>query len=282
VVSFFNDENSGTERLTSIENLVASSGNDEIVGNSADNVLSGENGDDILSGEDGNDVLLGGNGNDTLNGGNGFDRLNGGDGYDVVRVVGEGDILFNFGKPFNYDVIEYGNNVAVLSNIEQVQIVGGENDDFVLAIDASVALKVEGKGGNDAILGGIFDDTLEGGAGDDLIRGNDGNDILQGSDLSNSVEKDTLLGGGGADTFVLATSNGSLYLGDGFATLLDFKWWEGDKIQVVGSISDYRLDMTQNFSGNPALDTAIYRGNDLIAVVQDTTDVIPAFDFSFV
>jgi Ca2+-binding RTX toxin-like protein len=282
VVSFFNDENSGTERLISIENLVGSSGNDEIVGNSADNVLSGENGNDILSGEDGNDVLLGDNGNDTLNGGNGFNQLNGGDGYDVVQVVGEGDILFNFGKPFNVyqeNVVEYGNNVAVLSNIEQVQIVGGDNDDFVLAIDASVAIEVEGKGGNDAILGGIFNDTLEGGTGDDLIRGNDGNDLLQGSNLSHSVEKDTLLGGGGADTFVLATSNGSLYLGDGFATILDFKWWEGDKIQVVGSMSDYQLDMTQNFSGNLALDTAIYRGNDLIAVVQDTTDVIPAFDF---
>jgi Ca2+-binding RTX toxin-like protein len=285
VVSFFNDGNSGTERLISIENLVGSGGNDEIVGNSADNVLSGENGNDFLSGEDGNDVLLGGNGNDTLNGGNGFNQLNGGDGYDIVQVVGEGDILFNFGKSLNFnqeDVVEYGNNVAVLSNIEQVQIIGGNNDDFVLAIDASVAIKVEGKGGNDAILGGIFNDTLEGGAGDDLIRANDGDDILQGSDISNSVEKDTLLGGGGADTFVLATSNGSLYLGDGFATILDFKWWEGDTIKVAGSISDYRLDMTKNFSGNPALDTAIYRGNDLIAVVQDTTDVIPAFDFRFV
>lgn len=179
VVAFFNDRNSSTERLISIENVVGSSGNDEIVGNSEDNVLSGEYGNDFLSGEDGNDVLLGGKGNDTLNGGN-------------------------------------------------------------------------------------------------------GNDILQGSDVSNSVEKDTLLGGYGADTFVLGTSNESLYLGDGFATILDFKWWEGDTIQVAGGIGDYRLDITRNFSGDSAFDTAIYRGNDLIAVVQDTMDVIPAFDFSFV
>jgi Ca2+-binding RTX toxin-like protein len=228
---------------------------------------------------------LGGNGNDTLNGGNGFNQLNGGDGYDIAQIVGEGDILFNYDNWFNpnqEDVIEYGSNVAVLSNIEQVQIIGGENDDFVLAIDASVTLEIEGRGGNDAILGGMVNDTLKGGAGDDIIRGNNGDDILQGSDNSNSVEKDTLTGGLGADTFVLGTSNGgSFYLGDGFATILDFKWWEGDTIQVVGSTSDYRLDATQNFSGTSDLDTAIYRGNDLIAVVQDTVDVIPAFDFSF-
>jgi Ca2+-binding RTX toxin-like protein len=286
VVSFFNDGASGTEYLGSIENIVGSGGNDEIVGNSGDNVLSGENGNDVLSGEDGNDVLLGGNGNDTLNGGNGFNQLNGGDGYDIAQIVGEGDILFNFDNWFNpnqEDVIEYGSNVAVLSNIEQVQIIGGENDDFVLAVDASVTLKIEGRGGKDALLGGIFNDTLKGGAGDDIIRGNNGDDILQGSDNSNSVEKDTLTGGLGADTFVLGTSNGgSFYLGDGFATILDFKWWQGDTIQVVGSTSDYRLDTTQNFSGTSDLDTAIYRGNDLIAVVQDTVDVIPALDFSFV
>jgi Ca2+-binding RTX toxin-like protein len=285
VVSFFNDGGSGTERLGSIENIVGSGGNDKITGNSADNVLSGEDGNDVLSGEDGNDVLLGGNGNDTLNGGNGFNQLNGGDGYDIAQIVGEGDILFNYDNWFNpnqEDVIEYGSNVAVLSNIEQVQIIGGENDDFVLAIDASVTLEIEGRGGNDAILGGMVNDTLKGGAGDDIIRGNNGDDILQGSDNSNSVEKDTLTGGLGADTFVLGTANGgSFYLGDGFATILDFKWWEGDTIQVVGSTSDYRLDTTQNFSGTSELDTAIYRGNDLIAVVQDTVDVIPAFDFSF-
>ena len=135
---------------------------------------------------------------------------------------------------------------------------------------------------NDVLLGGSFGNTLEGGAGDDVLRGNNGNDILQGSDNSNSVEKDTLTRGRGADTFVLSTSNsGSFYLGDGFATILDFKWWEGDTIQVVGSASDYRLDTTQNFSGTSVLDTAIYRGNDLIAVVQDTVNVIPAFDFRF-
>ncbi|MBD3881600.1 hypothetical protein IFO70_07520 [Phormidium tenue FACHB-886] len=45
---------------------------------------------------------------------------------------------------------------------------------------------------------------------------------------------------------------------------------EGDKIRVYGEASDYRLEtglLRGNFS---AIDTAIYKGSDLIAIVQDT------------
>lgn len=277
-VTFFNDGGNGTEYLRSIENVIGTNSNDEIVGNSADNVLFGENGNDFLSGEAGNDILSGGDGDDTLKGGSGYNQLNGGAGYDIAQIIADGDIIFE-----GNSIVSYGNSNVTLSNIEQVQLIGGNNDDFILAVQSPVTLKLEGKGGNDILLGGKFGNTLEGGAGNDLLRGNNGSDILQGSDNSNSVEKDTLLGAGGADTFVLGTSNGgSFYLGDGFAIIQDFKWREGDTIQVVGSISDYRLETSQNFSGSSAWDTAIYRGNDLIAIAQDTTDVIPVFDFKFV
>jgi hypothetical protein len=69
------------------------------------------------------------------------------------------------------------------------------------------------------------------------------------------------------------------YLGSGYATITDFKWWEGDKIRIGGSISDYTLNKSQNFGGSSALDTAIYRYGDLIAVVQDTTNVYASLDF---
>jgi Ca2+-binding RTX toxin-like protein len=285
-VTFFNDPGNGTEYLRSIENVVGSNGNDEIIGNSADNVLYGENGNDLLSGEDGNDILLGGDGDDTLITSSGYDQLDGGAGYDIAQIVGDGDIVFeqNWGNVGNISYTsKTGSYNAVLSNIEQVQLIGGNNDDFILAVQAPVALKLEGRGGDDILLGGAFGNTLEGGAGNDILRGNNGNDILQGSDNSNSVEKDTLLGGLGADTFVLGTSNGgAFYIGDGFAIIQDFKWWEGDKIQVVGNISDYRLDTTQNLIGNSALDTAIYRGDDLIAIAQDMVGIIPIFDFKVV
>jgi hypothetical protein len=62
------------------------------------------------------------------------------------------------------------------------------------------------------------------------------------------------------------------YLGDDYATITDFNYLEGDKFQVYGSSADYSLG-TSNWSGSDALDTGIYYQGNLIAVVQDTTDV---------
>lgn len=93
-----------------------------------------------------------------------------------------------------------------------------------------------------------------------------------------------LTGGDDADTFSLGYNwtSGRVsvnYMGAGYATITDFDWWEGDKIRVGGSIGDYTLNKSLNFGGDSALDTAIYKGGDLIAVVQDTTSVIAALDF---
>ena len=64
---------SGSDTLTTVENLTGSNFNDKLTGSSADNVLDGGLGDDSLVGGAGNDVLHGGVGNDNLNGGDGND-----------------------------------------------------------------------------------------------------------------------------------------------------------------------------------------------------------------
>jgi hypothetical protein len=79
---------------------------------------------------------------------------------------------------------------------------------------------------------------------------------------------------------VIGTAEGGVsYLGFGYATITDFKRSSGDKIQVSGSTRSYRLDKTLNFGGSSALDTAIYSGNDLIAIVQDNTQIRARRDF---
>ncbi|WP_448599257.1 hypothetical protein [Thermoleptolyngbya sp.] len=52
-----------------------------------------------------------------------------------------------------------------------------------------------------------------------------------------------------------------------------------DKFQVQGALSQYPLDKTRSLEGGAALDTLIYRGNNLIAVVHDTTNVLLGRDF---
>ena len=50
---------------------------------------------------------------------------------------------------------------------------------------------------------------------------------------------------------------------------------------MKGSASDYRMT-TGNWGGTSAIDTALYKGNDCIALIQDTTNVSFGRDFNFV
>lgn len=80
---------SGSETLTSIENLTGSRYADSLTGNAGANLLSGGNG---------TDTLAGGGGADTLNGGAGADRLGGGAGSDVFILgsLSGTDLLLDF------------------------------------------------------------------------------------------------------------------------------------------------------------------------------------------
>jgi Ca2+-binding RTX toxin-like protein len=134
-----------------------------------------------------------------------------------------------------------------------------------------------GEAGNDTLLGYDGSDILLGGSGSDSVFGENGNDILYGYGFT-AGEFDVLSGGAGADLFALGDASALYYQGSGYGTITDFNFAEGDKIQVLGSASNYSLSF-QSFSGGAALDTLIFFGSDLIGVVQDNTDVVPAFDF---
>lgn len=195
-----------------------------------------------MDGKGGHDTLIGGQKNDTLYGREGNDSLIGGD-HDSVSYNGSDLIVVGLGDP----------------------------------------------DGNDVLYGGKGSDFLDGGKGSDKLYGDEDNDILVGyggTIKTPSSEIDTLTGGTGADTFVLGDPNrddlASFYIGAGYAIITDFNWGENDKIQVKGQISDYWIDQSRNFGvGTSAWDTAIYQGQDLIAIVQDRSGdaLIPQEDF---
>lgn len=65
---------------------------------------------------------------------------------------------------------------------------------------------IHGNGGDDTLRGGFDHDKLYGGPGSDRLLGESGNDTLVGSSEASRAgnkEVDTLIGGGGADSFVL-------------------------------------------------------------------------------
>lgn len=141
---------------------------------------------------------------------------------------------------------------------------------------------------NDTLIGTVYDDYLSGEYGNDVLIGSTGSDILLGGDGSdflsgyggNAYEYDSLYGGYGADYFYLGISQfGDYYLGSGYAVIHDFYWEDGDKFVVSSDSSQYSLVTTMNFLGSTALDTAIYKGSELLAIVKDNTNVIPSKDF---
>ena len=169
--------------------------------------------------------------------------------------------FYQFDNDFN---IVYGlaGNDTFYAGLADTLIYGNRGNDYL-----------SGNVGNDSLLGGYGYDTLVGWEGNDSLDGGVGNDRLDGYG-DGDTEYDTLKGGVGSDTFVLGNDFSVFYYqGDGYATITD---WDAssDYIEVVASPGRYSL-RAENITGTSALDTAIYlgSGSDLIAVVQDSTNV---------
>ena len=240
----------------------------DIDGSNDNDLLRGTPSNDQIYAKAGNDTVYGYGGNDTLHGENGNDLMYGHDGNDIM----------------------YGGD----DNIGRDTLIGGYGSD-----------KLHGQNGNDSLKGGDGKDTLYGDNGNhklfggpdsDDLRGGSGNDVLDGYYVG-STEVDTLRGDLGADTFVLGhiSPNGQRYYGYAgynWAYIQDFDRNQKDKIQVIGSKGDYKLttryekdagsDDTLNGRG---LDTLIWKGNDVLAVVVDrsgTGKISLDSDFNFI
>ncbi|NJL20982.1 MAG: calcium-binding protein [Leptolyngbyaceae cyanobacterium SM1_3_5] len=282
--------------------------NNLLEGNRSNNVLRGVSGRDVLYGFDGNDRLDGGGGNDRLFGGGGRDTLIAGGGYDELDG-GEGNDLYivesysfkiieRAGRsqdtlriPLNYTLEKTGIENLVLLGRARFgtgnagdNTIGGnrfanllsglEGDDTLLGDRGSDILygnrggdTLRGGAGNDQLFGQTGNDRLLGEQGDDQLVGENGNDVLNGWG-GGKLERDRLTGGEGADRFVIGQRRDSAYLGAGYATIVDFDRSERDQIQIGSPINRYRL-VNRNSIGEAKADTEIYKGRDLIAIVQD-------------
>lgn len=91
-----------------------------------------------------------------------------------------------------------------------------------------------GSSGIDILTGTDYSDSMYGNDGNDRLSGGKGNDYLVGG-----YGNDVLTGGSGADVFVF----NNLY--EGIDTIKDFKWYEGDTIQInsfgFGASSPYEF-----------------------------------------
>lgn len=200
VVQMFGGDGDDTMTGNAIQNFFSGgAGRDRITGGAGEDTAHGGDGDDTLNGFLDDDLLFGGDGNDTLIGGLGDDDLIGQDGDDSFvaavsedgadRVSGEAgtDTADYSNRQFGGNTVlsisldgvrndgEPGENDNVLEDVENVNgavganvitgnssaanvLRGGQRDDTINGAD--------GIPGNDAVIGGIGDDTCTADPGD--------------------------------------------------------------------------------------------------------------------
>lgn len=208
----------GTDTLSSIMNITATTFDDIIVGNSiTDNIYAGNGNDDItvngtgyfVYGEAGDDTIIVNSSYGNFTGGAGFDTLD----YSSFTNSGNG-LEFNLTN----------------GRVDRGQFEPG--DDVFTGIEGFI-----GTSENDTFVGSTIDATFEGGDGDDNFTGGSGIETIsyinalnsvsvdlhsgsatgQGSDTLSNIENVT--GSAYADTFVSNTSNNTLNGGLGSDTV---------------------------------------------------------------
>jgi Ca2+-binding RTX toxin-like protein len=157
-----------------------------------------------------------------------------------------------------FNLTNEGDTIAALGGDDTV--FGSNGNDLIFGNQGNDQLN--GNADNDLVYGGKGNDTVYGDLGNDYISSDLGDDVLAEVSASNPNpgldEIDTLIGGGGSDTFALGAVSSVFYQGSGFATIGDFEAGI-DRIQLSGNLSDYSI------SGNSLF---LSSSNDLIATIQ--------------
>jgi serralysin len=202
---------------------------------------------------------------------------------------------------FEITSADTGTLVTEISS-SNISVDDGGDDDVILSGDGNSSLATGA--GNDVIAGSEGNDTLNGEEGNDLVaglggsddlRGGEGDDTLTGGGVSfaedglyvtvDTTGIDTLTGGEADDLFVIggqssASSEEIVVHYDeagenDYALITDFDSTQ-DEIKLGGSIDGYRLGSSP---GDLPEGTAVYQENELIAIIQGSSDLSLSDDY---
>lgn len=262
---------SGTDALTSIENVRGGSGNDRITGDIGINVLDGGGGNDTIVAGPGSDVLIGGTGTDVLS-------------FELITQTVTADLSAGAASSSQTG----SDSVSGFENI-----IGGTVRDLLTG-DAG-ANNLDGRSGNDKLVGGDGGDRLVGGQGRDRLVGGTGNDALSGNNghdrlfggfgddfLAGGKGPDTLEGGPGTDTADYGDATGgvnaNLVRGSAFGTGVGTDRLSGIE-NLNGSDFADRLSgdsLANDLQSGSGDDTLIARGGDDTLTAQTGDDAVSA------
>jgi Ca2+-binding RTX toxin-like protein len=170
-----------------------------------------------LIGNDLSNSIRGGSGNDTLDGRGGTNTLIGGAGNDFyILQANSSDLIVDTAGT---------DTVLVNGSLNLSTLAGGSNIENLLLTSSSGA----------TLTGNTLNNLIRGNLGNDFLSGGAGNDTLIGTSATGLGEIDTLIGGVGADLFVLGTASSVFYNGPGasdYALIRDFNVEQGDQLQL--------------------------------------------------
>lgn len=173
--------------IPGIENVIATSFDDDVKGNIDGNSLEGGDGSDQIEGLGGDDILRGMGDNDTIRAGLGNDVVEGGSGNDTIYGGDDGgDKLYGQGGDDEIFIIDEANPASgPIGPVQSTLAYGGSGDDTLDARESTGAHTLSGGSGDD-ILYGNGDSTLTGGTGADTFY------IQAGDTITDGDSQDTL------------------------------------------------------------------------------------------
>ena len=233
---------SGSDTLTSIENLIGSGFNDNLTGNTANNVLDGAAGSDFLNGGVGADTMLGGDGTDSYCVDHAGDLVSE---SNSSLATGGNDIVYSYLSAYTLtanverlrlmlagasngtgnsldNTLYAGNGNNVLDGASGTDTVSYAFTGASVTVNlASAGAQATGGSGSDTLIsienliGSGFNDSLVGNTANNVLDGGAGSDFLNGA-----TGADTMLGGDGTDSYcvdhagdLVSESNSSLATG---------------------------------------------------------------------
>jgi Ca2+-binding RTX toxin-like protein len=263
-----------------------------LLGNSGSNYLRGGNGINVLNGMAGADTLEGmGVSDDSYIVDNPGDKIVDGQatGIETVLSTVSWDLRISYKRinPADPNDLRIALNDPGVEGLDHLTLTGAGHTN---GIGNKLPNTIKGSSGNNTIDGLGGNDNLYGFGGSDNLYGSSGSDTLTGSNGALN-ERDVLTGGSEGDLFVLGDTNRVFYTGDGdggYAVIKDFFYGQGDKIQMKGVENDYQwVEFAYSGVGSSSVnDTGIYKGGDLIAIVQDQNRTnggfLPEYDVNFI
>ncbi len=212
---------------------------DELLGTSGFNQMEGKGAGDVLKGFGEWDVLLGQGGNDELLAGSGGDDLYGGPGADDLNGQGDGDA-------YRFEAGGWGNDTITDATTSDNDYVSGNAVFFGSAITADLTInlvssanrpEVTEAGGTSNInwSNSVIDKVTNDRAGDDTINGNPAANFIS----SRGAGKDDIYAGGGNDRIFVSDGSGGDFVNCGglsFNPDNDTVFYDGPTATDLGDI----------------------------------------------